>query len=119
MYGKIIDGKLVAAPNPMIADITNKETGETAKYKIHNPRPEHYEAEGYLEVIETDYPDTDKYYEKHYVERNGKIYGEWVEAEAPEDVPTQPTLEERTAKLETEVDDLGEALDMILEGVTE
>ena len=113
MYGKLIDGKLVYAPNPL----------KSGNYKIYNPKPEHYEAEGYLEVIEADYPEVAegevKYYEKHYVERNGKIYGEWVEVEAPEDVPTQPTLEERTAKLETEVDDLGEALNMILEGVTE
>ena len=112
MYGKIIDGKLVSAPNPL----------KSGDYKIYNPKPEHYEAEGYLEVIETEYPEVAegeiKYYEKHYVERNGKIYGEWVETEAP-DVPTQPTLEERTAQLGTEVDDLGEALDMILDGVTE
>ena len=109
MYGKLIDGKLVSAPNPMVS----------GNYKIYNPKPKHYEAEGYLEVIETDYPDTDKYYEKHYVERNGKIYGEWVEIEAP-DVPEHiPTAEERITVLEGEVDDLGEALDMILEGVTE
>jgi hypothetical protein len=109
MYGKIIDGKLVSAPNPL----------KSGNYKIYNPKPKHYEAEGYLEVIETDYPDTDKYYEKHYVERNGKIYGEWEEIEAP-DVPEHiPTAEERITVLEGEVDDLGEALDMILEGVTE
>ena len=123
MYGKIIDGKLVSAPNPMIADITNKSTGVTKKYKIYNPRPEVYKGNGYLEVIETEYPevaeDEVKYYEKHYVERDGKIYGEWVEAEAPEEPVPTPTLEERTAALETEVDDLGEALNMILEGVTE
>ena len=113
MYGKIIDGKLVSAPNPMIS----------GNYKIYNPKPEHYKAEGHLEVIETEYPEVAegevKYYEKHYVERNGKIYGEWVEAEAP-DVPEHiPTAEERITVLEGEVDDLGEALDMILEGVTE
>ena len=103
MYGKIIDGKFVSAPSPMVADITNKD-GETAKYKIYNPRPEHYEAEGYLKVVETRYPaDTGKYYEKQYVERDGKIYGEWVEAEAPE-VP-EPTLtaEERITALEEEL----------------
>lgn len=119
MYGKIIDGKLVCAPNPMLADITNEETGEIARYKVYNPRPEQYEAEGYLEVIETEYPeasegDADKYYEKRYIERDGKIYGEWVETEAPEapEVPEPtPTLEERTSALEENVAGLSEELE--------
>ena len=109
MYGKIIDGKFVLAPNPLAS----------GGYKIYNPKPKHYEAEGYLEVIETDYPDTGEYYEKHYVERDGKIYGEWVEAEAHEMPEPTPTTDERITALEGEVDELGEALDMILEGVTE
>ena len=111
MYGKIIDGKFVLAPNPMVFD----------GRKIYNPRPIDYEKAGYLEVIETDYPDTGEYYEKTYVERDGKIYGEWVETEVPdmpEPDPT-PTTDERITALEGEVDELGEALDMILEGVTE
>lgn len=127
MYGKIIDGKLAPAPNPMLADIRNEETGETARYKVYNPRPEQYEAEGYLEIIETEYPEAsegeaDKYYEKLYIERDGKIYGEWVETEAPEapeETEPTPTVEERVADLEEKTDDLGEALNMILEGVTE
>ena len=119
MYGKIIDGNLVSAPNPMFTNITNKETGKTARYKVYNPRPEQYEAEGYLEVIETEYPETDGFYKKYYVERDGKIYGEWVETEAPEIFEPKPTLEERTTALEEKTNDLGEALNMILEGVTE
>ena len=124
MYGKIIDGKLVFAPNPMLADIRNEETGETARYKVYNPRSEQYEAEGYLEVIETEYPEASegeavKCYEKRYIERDGKIYGEWVETEAPDVPEPKPSLEERTSALEVEVNDLGEALNMILEGVTE
>lgn len=113
MYGKITDGKLVIAPNPITI----------GKYRVHNPSPEHYEAEGYLEVIETEHPEAPegeiKYYEKQYTERDGKIYGEWVEAEAPEAPESKPTLEERTTALEEEVGDLNESLDMILEGVTE
>ena len=111
MYGKIIDGRFILAPNPLVS----------GGYKKYNPRPKDYEAEGYLEVIEIDYPEDEKYYEKHYVERDGKIYAEWVEAEAPE-VPVVepiPTLEERTSALEAEVDVLNESLNMILEGVTE
>ena len=110
MYGKIIDGKLVLAPNPLV----------TWRYKIHNPRPEDYIEEGFKEIVEAEYPaDDGKYYEAHYVERNGKIYREWVEAEAPEMIVPTPTAEERITALEGEVDELGEALDMILEGVTE
>lgn len=114
MYGKIIDGKFILAPNPLVS----------GGYKIYNPRPKDYKDEGYLEVVETEYPDIPdgeiKYYEKTYVERDGKIYGEWVETEAPEmPVPDPtPTTDERITALEGEVDELGEALDMILEGVT-
>ena len=111
MYGKIIDGRLVIAPSPISANIKDEDTGETARYKIYNPRPEQYEAEGYFEIVETDYPDTDKYYEKQYVERDGKIYGEWVEAEAPEVPEPTPTLEERTSALEENVAGLSEELE--------
>lgn len=106
MYGKIIDGKLVLAPNPLAS----------GAHKIYNPRPEKYVAEGYLEIVEIDAPDDGKYYEKQYVEIAGKIYSEWVEAEAPEQ---QPTADERITALEQRTDDLDEALNMILEGVTE
>ncbi len=102
MYGKIIDGKLILAPNPMVV----------GKRKIYNPKPEQYVENGYLEIIETDYPDDNKYYEKQYIEQDGVIRGIWVETEAPEFPTVVPTLEERTTALE-------QALNMILEGVTE
>lgn len=110
MYGKIIDGKLVLAPNPMVS----------GGYEIYNPRPEDYKKEGYLEVVEAELPaDTDKHYEKQYVERDGKIYAEWIEAEAREVPEPTPTADERITALEERTDDLDEALNMILEGVTE
>lgn len=109
MYGKIIDGKLVLAPNPLVA----------GGYKIYNPTPGVYENNGYLKIVETDYPNDDKYYEKKYGERDGKIYGEWVETDAPEVAPAQPTEGERITALEETVGDLEEAFNMILEGVTE
>ena len=57
MYGKIINGKLEPAPNPMVID----------GYKIYNPYPEQYEAEEFLEVVETEYPmESGKHYEKKY-----------------------------------------------------
>lgn len=107
MYGKIIDGKFILAPNPLVS----------GGYKKYNPRPKDYEDEGYLEVVETEYPDIPdgeiKYYEKQYVERDGKIYGEWVETEAPEVPAVEPTpsLEERTSALENNVASLSEELE--------
>ena len=109
MYGKIIEGKLVLAPNPLI----------TRRYKIYNPRPDDYIEEGYKEIVDTEPPTDDKYYEAHYVERNGKIYREWVETTPPEAEEPVPTTDERITALEERTDDLGEALNMILEGVTE
>ena len=103
MYGKIIDGNLVTAPNPMFTNITDEDTEKSARYRVFNPTNEQYETEGYLEIVETDYPDTDKYYEKRYIERDGKIYGEWVEAEAPEVPEPTPTADERIAALEEEL----------------
>jgi hypothetical protein len=111
MYGKIVEGNILSAPNPMVI----------GNYKVYNPRAEQYISEGYLEIIETDYPENPdgKYYVKEYVERDGAIYGEWVEGTAPEIPPAIPSLEERTTALEEEVNVLGEAFNMILEGVTE
>ena len=98
MYGKIIDGKLVLAPNPMTV----------GEYKIYNPHPEYYETEEYLEIIETEHPtDTDKYCEKKYVERDGKIYGEWAEAGTPEYLPP---LEDRVSAVEAQITDTQLAL---------
>ena len=98
MYGKIIDRQLVIAPNPIIVD----------EYKIYNPKPEEYAAEGYIEVIESEPPaEANKHYEKSYAERNGKIYGEWVEAEAPKHAPA---LEERVSAIEAQITDTELAL---------
>ena len=107
MYGKIVDGKLIYAPNPLATEEVNKETGEISKYNVYNPLPTTYEAEGYLEIIETDYPTDDKYYEKQYVERDGKIYSEWVETEPPYH---EPSLEERVAITESQITDTQLAL---------
>jgi hypothetical protein len=121
MFGTLKDGILIPAPKAIDADI--EIDGIVRRARVYNPKPEHYKSAGYLEVIEADYPevaeDDIRYFEKVYTERDGAIYGEWVEVEAPEVVDPTPTLEERTTALEEEVSDLGEALHMIIEGVTE
>lgn len=100
MFGKFTDGKFEFAPNPL----------RTEEYTIYNPRPEKYIEEGYLEVVELNYPTEvaeDKYYIKNYVERDGKIYGEWVEGEMPMHTPS---LEERVAIAEAQITDTQLAL---------
>ena len=98
MYGKIIDGKLELASNPMTV----------GKYKIYNPRPEQYEAEGYLKIIAAEYPtDADKLYVREYAEQDGAIYEVWVEAKIPE---RTPSLEERVSVVESQITDTELAL---------
>ena len=121
MFRTLKDGILIPAPKAINADI--EIDGIIRRARVYNPKPEHYKSAGYLEVIEADYPEVDegdvRYFEKVYTERDGVIYGEWVEMDPPEPETPTPTLEERTAALEEEVSDLGEAIHMIVEGVTE
>lgn len=118
MYAKLKGGVLVSAPATITEEI--EVNGVKKAYRFYTPSDAQYRKAGYLPVITEDYPENDtdepKHYKLVYVERDGAIYGEWAECEAPAVVPT---LEERTSALETEVDGLNEALDMILEGVTE
>lgn len=100
MYGKFIDEKFVFAPNPMTV----------GEYKVYNPTPENYKAEGYLEIIETEYPADNKYYVKRYTERDGAIYETWIEAEMPNILEPIPTLEERMAIAESQIIDTQLAL---------
>lgn len=98
MYGKIREGKLVLAPNPMAV----------GKYKVYNPLPAQYEAEGYLKIIETERPvDAGKHYEKEYSEKDGAIYALWVEASMPE---RTPALEDRILAVEAQMTDTQLAL---------
>lgn len=121
MFGTLKDGILIPAPKAIDADV--EIDGVVRRARVYNPKPEHYKSAGYLEVIETDYPevaeDDIRYFEKVYTDRDGAIYGEWVEVDPPEPETPTLTLEDRTAALEVEVSDLGEALHMIVEGVTE
>ena len=113
MFGTLKDGILILAPKAINAEVDIDGVKRMAR--VYNPKPEHYKSAGYLEIIEADYPevaeDDIKYFKKVYTEKDGAIYGEWVETEAPEVPPLTPTLEERTSALEGDVAVLTEQLE--------
>ncbi len=113
MFGTLKDGILIPAPRAIDADI--EIDGVVRRARVYNPKPEHYKSAGYLEVIEADYPEVSedevKYFEKVYTERDGAIYGEWVESDPPKAEEPKPTLEERTTALEGNVAVLSDQLE--------
>lgn len=113
MFGTLKDGILIPAPKAIDADI--EIDGVIRRARVYNPKPEHYKSVGYLEVIEEDYPevaeDDVRFFEKVYTERDGAIYGEWVEVDPPEPETPTPTLEERTTALEGSVATLSNQLE--------
>ena len=97
MFGKIIDGNFIPAPNPIIV----------GKFKIYNPGSSDYKSLGYLEITEKEPPADGKNYTKVYRERNGVICMEWIETEKSE---RHPVLEERVSAIEAQVTDTQLAL---------
>lgn len=97
MYGKIIDGSFIPAPNPLVI----------GKYKVYNPNPEEYKSQGYLEITETEAPADGKSYVAVYRECDGMIYTDWTEVEKSE---ARPALEERVSAVEAQVTDTQLAL---------
>ena len=69
-YGKMVDGKIEFAKNPLWL----------GKTMVANPTEKHYIEAGYLPVIMQNIPNNDGYYyEPYYVEVDGKIYQYWTE----------------------------------------
>ena len=99
-YGKLRDGVLVIAPNPLTF----------GGRKTYNPPAKFFEMAGYLPVEETSQPDDGGYYVSTWAEQDGKIVQVWTAAEPPSTEPDVPTWEETTNKrissLENAVDDL-------------
>lgn len=76
MYGKIIDGKFQAVPNPITIGVKT----------IANPTADILSQQGYLPVITTNPPNNDGcYYTPIYSERDGKICQEWEEHKLEEE----------------------------------
>lgn len=94
MYAKLIDGRLVYAPNMLRA-----EQGD-----VYNPSADMLSDAGYKPVLETPYPETDSEFEVAYTatwqEQDGRIVQVWTECEETVDAPHVPTLDERVSILE-------------------
>ena len=68
MYGKIVDGALISAPEKYL------EYEENGKHKlVCNPQEEHYLAAGYKPVEYSEVPEGDGEYDVGYVENKDKI----------------------------------------------
>lgn len=109
-YGKLINGNIVPAPNPL----------PVGGSRVYNPSAALYVAHGWLPIIDTPMPDTPegeepKYYTYHREVVDGQIVRVWTETEPPEPetaLPAQPTPEERIAQLEGSVKVLSAKMEM-------
>lgn len=93
MFGKLIEGQLIPAPNDVI--IEDK--------RIINPDDKTLLSLGWLPVVIPEKPSIDIEHQEaviHYEERNGTIVGTWTIVELP---PKPPTDAERIAALEEEL----------------
>lgn len=68
MYGKIIDGELISAPEKYL-----EYTAEGKHKLVCNPQEEHYLAAGYKLVEYGDVPEDTEEYTTNYVESADKI----------------------------------------------
>lgn len=94
MYGSLINGAPLIAPNPLHIN------GAV----VYNPPDSIYAAAGYLPIVETPCPDVPEldaaYYTPSWVEQDGQIVQVWAQTDPPEPKPVQPTTEERIDALE-------------------
>lgn len=103
MYGKLINGQIVPAPNPLHVN----------RGMVYNPSGYIYESVGYKPIVDTPMPEpedgTEVYYTSRWEEQDGQIVRVWEEAEPPEPevaTPAPPTLEERLTIIEDAFADL-------------
>lgn len=77
-YGKLINGNIVPAPNPLHVN----------RGMIYNPSGYIYESVGYKPIVDTPVPEpeegTEVYYTSHWEEQDGKIVRVWTETGPPE-----------------------------------
>lgn len=93
MYGLLINGTPLPAPNPLHIN------GAV----VYNPPDSIYAKAGYLPIVETPRTDDDNYYTSSWTEQDGQIVRIWTQTDPPEPEPAQPaapTTEERLAALE-------------------
>ena len=86
MYGKLINGQIVPAPNPLHVN----------RGMIYNPSGYIYESVGYHPIVDTPMPEpedgTEVYYASHWEEINGEIVRVWTETDPPEPVTVPQEL---------------------------
>lgn len=70
MYGKLNNGALIPAPNPVVQN----------GVQIFNPEPAIWAALGYLPVQQTAQPEDGRLYDCHFEEENGHLVQRWTEA---------------------------------------
>lgn len=85
MFGKIINGELIKAPNKI------KHKGRV----YYNPKDDVYIDAGYYPIVETDVPEElyDKRYKVHYELVEGQIIQTWVEDDSIEEEMAEEILE--------------------------
>ena len=84
MYGKLINGQLVPAPNPLHVN----------RGLVYNPGGGLYEAAGYRPIMDTPRPEQPEggssvCYTSHWEERDGKIVRVWAEQAKTEPAPSE------------------------------
>lgn len=86
MFGKLIDGAIVAAPEKLIID----------SKQVWNASADEYFAQGWKPIIITDPPDPEKgfYFIPGWKETTKKITQTWTKAEEPDIVSDSEALAE-------------------------
>lgn len=82
MYGKLINGQIVPAPNPLHVN----------RGMVYNPSGYIYESVGYKPIVDTSQPEQPEdgstvYYTSHWEEHDGQIVRVWTETDPPEPEP--------------------------------
>lgn len=85
-YGKIVDGKLVYAPNMLAVTSVDKDGNEIRGHAF-NASSETYLEQGWYPIVKTSYPDDGKIYEETFEMVNNTIHNSWIESENQEPYP--------------------------------
>lgn len=85
-YGKLVDGKLVYAPNKLLTTIVD-DTGNIINVQAFNAISEMYLDQGWYPVERAPYPEDEKYYEETIELKNDTIVVSWVEKDLQDSYP--------------------------------
>lgn len=100
MYGKLINGQILPAPNPLHVN----------RGMVYNPSGYLYSAVGYKPIVDTPMPETEDgtevYYTSHWEEIDGEIVRVWTETDPPAEetapAPEMTPAEQRERAYDTE-----------------